>query len=259
MDDKKWWIPYIVSGITLLIGSFFDYQIDAYLFDPNNIIGIIMQCYVPFFFIAALALVFTLLKRVQGKWLYIFLETGVSMYAVAEVAKYHLELKEHVLLIVFLGILLLAVCNFIVYRMKIERLKRMEKKAIFFACVFITAIVIGGGLKMIWGRVRFRELDSALQFRAWFLPQGINGHHSFPSGHTITLSTILCLLVISKDCPKQRTPWYIVFAVYAFIIIMTISRMIMGAHYLSDVSAGFMITYTVFLWYREYFYRKRYL
>ncbi len=53
------------------------------------------------------------------------------------------------------------------------------------------------GVKYFWGRVRFRELDAAFsQFTPWYLPQGITGSDSFPSGHAAMGWMLLALLIL---------------------------------------------------------------
>ena len=64
-------------------------------------------------------------------------------------------------------------------------------------------------VKYFWGRVRFRELDAAfLQFTPWYLPQGITGSDSFPSGHAAMgwmLLPLLILLANKKQWVKYST------------------------------------------------------
>lgn len=257
--EKIWWMPYGIAMIALFIGTFFDYQIDAYVYHPDYLFGIIFQRYILCFFIAFLTFIFAMLQRLHHRSIFILFEVITAVYAVAEVAKYHISLRDHIIMILLISIGIIALANMIIYRMNMARLRMLEKKGIFFACVLLTAIFMTFIIKNLWGRIRFRELQSIAQFTPWYLPQGFTGHFSFPSGHVTSASSILCLLVTTKQCERQKTPWYIVVFVYGFILCMAVSRLLMGAHYLSDVAIGFMITYTVFLCYRHHFYRKRYL
>lgn len=259
IKHKYWWLPYTIAIIALCIGTFFDYAIDAYLYDPANMMGIIFERYILCFFIAGLTFVFTMLRRLHKRVLYLIPEVISALYAVIEVSKYIFNIYDHWVFVILSAIALFALSNIIVYRINEGRLRQIEKKGIFYACVLITAIAITFILKNLWGRVRFRELQDIVEYTAWYLPQGMNGHSSFPSGHMTTFSAILSLLVISKRCEKQQTPLITIVVVYASILCMGLSRMIMGAHYLSDVAVAFMITYSVYLAYKHYFYKKRYL
>lgn len=257
--EKKWLIPYLIAVICLCIGTFFDYQIDAFLYHPDWLFGIVLERYVLWLFIATITFVFAILQRTHRNYFYVIPEIFSALYAVIEIGKYIMPIDEHWVLVILLAIGVLSFCNMIVYAIPIVKLERMEKKGIFFVCVILTSILITFILKNLWGRIRFRDLESISEFTMWFLPQGLCGHFSFPSGHVTAASSILSLLVISKYNREQKTTIPVVIIVYSFILCMVVSRMIMGAHYLSDVSVAFMITYTVFLCYRHYFYRKRYL
>ncbi len=259
MEEKKWWIPYIVAGILLLAGTFYDYSITAFLYDLQNVFAIFMQCGVIWLFIAVVTFVFTMQQRLHKSVFFFLAEIISALYTVIELMKYFVNIRDHLFLIGILGILLVSFCNMIVYHMSLERLQRLEKKAVFYVCVLILSTLLVAVLKYFWGRIRFREMEQAVQFSAWFLPQGCNGHHSFPSGHTAAISSLLCLFVTMKDCEEHKVPWYIGVFVFGMIITMAVSRMIMGAHFLSDTTVGFLVTYTVFLCSRHYFYQKRYI
>ena len=82
-----------------------------------------------------------------------------------------------------------------------------------------------------------------------------NQNYSFPSGHTAAISVILCFLQW-KHNPYERVSLLRYVLVAGGIALMAISRMMMGAHFLSDTIAGFLITYTLYLiW--KYHFRKR--
>lgn len=89
-------------------------------------------------------------------------------------------------------------------------------------------------LKLTWGRVRFRDLDSALtSFTPWYLPQGFTGHASFPSGHTAMGWALLpCLALWPRGSLPLKPATALVLGWGGFV---AASRVVMGAHYASDV------------------------
>jgi membrane-associated phospholipid phosphatase len=110
-------------------------------------------------------------------------------------------------------------------------------------------------LKSVWGRIRYRDLHSMAEFCVWYKPCGRISNYSFPSGHTAAISVILCFLQW-KHNPYERVSLLRYVLVAGGIALMAISRMMMGAHFLSDTIAGFLITYTLYLiW--KYHFRKR--
>ena len=112
-------------------------------------------------------------------------------------------------------------------------------------------------MKLFWGRVRFRNLTPPLyvDFTPWFLPQGITGNYSFPSGHTAMGWMFLPLLVLVKD-RKIKDPVKIItyILLIGWGIFVALSRIAVGAHYASDTlfSSGFAAIITIL------FYRKNY-
>lgn len=113
--------------------------------------------------------------------------------------------------------------------------------------VYLLSVLIAINIiKTVWGRVRFREMTDQSEFTRWFIPQGINGNRSFPSGHTSNAST---LYVITMFAPLLKKKWhkalcYIIPILW--IIIMAISRVIVGAHFASDVLFGALISVLLF-------------
>jgi membrane-associated phospholipid phosphatase len=104
-------------------------------------------------------------------------------------------------------------------------------------------------LKVFWGRVRFRDLDALYSdFTPWYLPNGITGSESFPSGHSSMGFILISFFILFRD--KNTASKY---SAYIFIIgwafLVAAGRIITGAHFLSDVvvgSAGMIFCYLYF-------------
>ena len=105
------------------------------------------------------------------------------------------------------------------------------------------------GVKYFWGRVRFRELDAAFsQFTPWYLPQGITGSDSFPSGHAAMGWMLLALLILLAN-KKQWMKYSAMVIIFLWGVTLALSRVVIGAHYASDVLFGsffIIITFLVF-------------
>lgn len=115
--------------------------------------------------------------------------------------------------------------------------------AIFYA---VSVLIVINLIKVFWGRVRFREMENIAEFSAWYLPQGINGHRSFPSGHTANAAILYVLTLFAPLC---RVNWKkaICYAIpLIFIVVMAASRVLVGAHYCSDVLFGALVSIGLF-------------
>ena len=109
--------------------------------------------------------------------------------------------------------------------------------------------------KILCGRVRFRDLEVGFtNFTPWFLPPGPSSdNHSFPSGHTAMSWMLLPLLIAVKD-REIKDPYRIVVTVLVigWGLFVGLSRIVVGAHYASDVlfSTG-MAAITILLLYKK--------
>lgn len=162
----------------------------------------------------------------------------------------------------------------------------LKKLGIISSAAILFGIVLKGfeELKTVTQRVRFREmvaysngivdksgkstasvkmLQSKLEramidntdfsaFRPWYIISkdfGIYGHcDSFPSGHTFDSCTVFFiypLVSAFKKCEKYAGVALAFSFVYVFAV--AFSRLVAGAHYLTDVAFGAMLGYGAFL------------
>lgn len=120
--------------------------------------------------------------------------------------------------------------------------------------VIITAI------KLVWQRTRFDMLVQAgsyAHFTPWYRPFAYGGD-SFPSGHVADTVSLLVLVALCDVWPRlaKYRNWVYVFA-WAYIGAMAYSRMVVGAHFLSDVLVGAGLMALLFFHLRrQAFYQK---
>ncbi|HEU4580189.1 MAG TPA: phosphatase PAP2 family protein [Polyangiaceae bacterium] len=89
-------------------------------------------------------------------------------------------------------------------------------------------------MKLAWGRVRFRDLSPlASEYTPWYSPQGWTGHVSFPSGHAAVGWLLLPALLLWP--PGSRGYRWMFAASLAWGTFVAASRVVIGAHYASDV------------------------
>lgn len=108
---------------------------------------------------------------------------------------------------------------------------KFRSKTWFFAGTILVSWLLQQLIKAIVMRPR---PDEAL----WWMTEGSS---SFPSGHSITVACIFVLLayfVISSPAIKTWVKYMIGTLSVAAIILVPISRIIMGVHYFTDVMAG---------------------
>lgn len=141
---------------------------------------------------------------------------------------------------------------------KISTLNNLLVWAFIVVFTAILSQVIAQGIKPFANRPRFRTInaisDSSI-YRKWYelgkVDEGIletvgkDGFKSFPSGHSAACAMLITLTAIPSLFEKLNNAKYkAIFWVGATLVTLTVmfSRMIMGAHFLSDVLIGCFIT-----------------
>ncbi len=132
-----------------------------------------------------------------------------------------------------------------------KRYKFSKKSILFsrlsFKMFFYGYLVTIQPLKIFWGRIRFRDLaENYSNFTAWYIPNGITGNQSFPSGHAAMGFILMALFVFVMDKSFLKRIFF-KGIVISYAIAVCISRVIIGAHYTSDVLFGAMIMIISFL------------
>lgn len=139
---------------------------------------------------------------------------------------------------------------------------QLERLAWFLVIACAGQVLLVQVIKHFWGRPRYFFLVSqdTVQFQPWTmldttqktaaLASGAldsDFFKSFPSGHTAAGANMLCLVVLPLYCKSLRKglPWIFILAV-VYTLVLAFSRMVLGAHFLSDVSAGFLVSLIVF-------------
>lgn len=128
--------------------------------------------------------------------------------------------------------------------------------AVFALFVMLVSLVVIRLIKIGWGRMRYRDMlkvGNFTGFTPWYIPNGYNGNTSFPSGHTASACNIFIFVVLFKG--KRR---YIANGVALLFVVMTMfSRIVVNAHFLSDVLIGGLVSYLCYYIIRLIFERKK--
>lgn len=247
-------IPYGIITILLIVASFYDYRINVQM--ANRLAGfdifierfailpliiLIIACFYLYFIRTKnyLFLLFAFIACIyagfdtMGYWF-----NGIHMY----IASFGLALG--------LGVSIYL----IVAHIPATKQQQVAYWLMYFTMVLLISMLVTTILKNIWGRVRFRDGNGIESFTPWYLPQGYNGNRSFPSGHTTAWTSILCFLHVY---PQRKASWYTIMIIIGLLILMPLTRMSCGAHYLSDTLVGFGITYSIYLWITSIYQKRR--
>jgi membrane-associated phospholipid phosphatase len=142
-----------------------------------------------------------------------------------------------------------------------KAIKKLLPFAVFLIIVTVVSNVIVQIMKMGWARQRFRTMVGSGDFSGfapWYKPQFLfpspvrtpeyiaavkaadsDAFRSFPSGHTVAAAASFAIIILPemyKGLKKYALLFWI--APIAYTVAVAVSRIVMGAHYLSDVLFG---------------------
>lgn len=246
---------YACSVCALVFASFFDLKLDIWLNSPENPVAVWFRNTgeIPCRLICPVAgaAIFCCGEKKLTKIAGALINIGGSAYLGYYLGKYFF-LEEYrmsfdIIFGVGCGAVLLVACIFIKVPQNLKKpVCVIAVTGIAVMAVQLLAVEI---MKTLWGRVRFRDLLASGnydEFTPWYIISGKNGNKSFPSGHTAGAGMSYLMMFfpyLSEKCEKRKTLCFAVPFVYTSVVAFT--RLVMGAHYLSDVTIGGVVSFTL--------------
>lgn len=275
----------IIVGCILItclgIGSMFDYSISQTLYRPDSIFGMILASYGQLPAMLCFSISGTLIMKLNqskkksiqivcygiGGLLNIFAILGVVLDPMLYIPNMSLWLS------VIIACILILIADVAIWKLS-EGADAKDMKT--FICillgVFLIEIIFINIVKIPWARPRMRMISS--QPEALFQPWWVIGNQmkdqlmvlgvaaeefkSFPSGHSGNAACAIMLGLIPMISARLKGKETILFWIgFGFAITVACSRIIMGAHFLSDVTIGISITFIVECSFVYYFIKRK--
>ena len=186
------------------------------------------------------------------------------------------------LVFVFCGALLAVTGIFAVNNFSDDSLRALLKFSLVVIIVAaVSTISVNLGIKEFFGRMRFRAMNvrpddpvcGFAAFSRWYLPQGhkisddilikafgtADANRSFPSGHTAAAGVSYALTAIpdALDIRRKRVRALFLLCPLAFTGAVAVSRMMVGAHFMSDVLMGGTLSFVLTAACRAAVFRKK--
>jgi len=183
----------------------------------------------PFMGIFSLAIAF-----VPMRYVYEFSETGIP--------------DSSMTYIVLLAAIIFIGCLYIAYAKPSQWFIKYRRHAWVIIILVVSEIILINVLKHIWGRPRMRSIESIDQFLYWYQitgPAAGEEFRSFPSGHTGNGFVAIVFTLFIAPHRKKLLRWATAFAII-WGVFVAISRILLGAHFISDVIVGGYITLLLF-------------
>ncbi len=253
-------VIYALLAAGLAVGAVYDYQISSALTELDDSWAYFMEkwaeppslLFVGFVFVALAVCIFRQ-NEIKGRhYLSTLCIIGgciANSSTVVRTFEYY-GVTSPMALFIALGVIITLL--FVPFAAKIDQQTLLKAKSalVCIVAMALATLVIISAIKSMWGRLRFREMQDISQFTQWFIPVGKaadDAHKSFPSGHTSNALLICGVSFIFDAIGKKKAAQIAKWASIAWVAFVMFSRMVCGAHFLSDTCAGAAITLGIVL------------
>ncbi|AFT81730.1 phosphatase PAP2 family protein [Leuconostoc carnosum] len=270
-----------IGVLSLAVATFFDKNVTTTVMDQNSIFGNVFQNYADqgagiVSFVAFEIIAWTIWRRVQENVLRYVVTAGALAFALNQMLailqdmlsytysmfnnlskgipmgvannttaeKNYPEILRWGLAVVLTILLSTIFYNWIQSKSEANVSYLVTAALVGIVVVFVAQTTIGD-MKSLWGRFRPYEMTTVSgqvmsEFTPWYHLNGINGHNSFPSGHTMSGWLFLYLTFFVPRGHVSLQKKMTIFGI-AMGILTAMSRVRIGAHWLSDVTVSSII------------------
>ena len=250
----------LVISVLLVIFAFIDLQISNAIYNSNSSFGMIFEAIgeFPAAVIATFCTVSLMLTRNKEKSVKYNLRTGgyiillllFALMAAMLPVKYF---NGPTVLIPIIATLYIVISYIIAKKYSSTNREELRNAAIVGVLTFVFVVITFNLVKMGWGRERYRHMIATGSFEGfslWFTPQKLttdNEFMSFPSGHSANAAIMIWITLIPTFITslREKKNWFIGFSLL-WILVVPISRIMVGVHFASDVTMGVTITLIIF-------------
>ncbi|MBZ9685653.1 phosphatase PAP2 family protein [Clostridium estertheticum] len=249
-----------IIALLMIVFTFTDLQISKVIYNPDSVYGLIFEAIgeFPAGIIATFCTVSLIVTRKKEKSIKYNLGTigyGLmlilfSLMATMLPIKY---LNGPTFLAPILAVIYIVISYFLAKKISVTNKVELRQAAIVGVLTFFFVVITFNLVKMGWGRERYRHMvaeGSFDGFSLWFIRQGFttnNEFMSFPSGHSTNGAIMIWLTLIPTFIPRLKSKQVLINScVIVWIILVAASRVVVGAHFASDVTMGVTITLIIF-------------
>ena len=162
------------TGIILLLaGARWDLAISDALYAPDHLFAILLQDGWPLIMKLMLALCFALIADRRPA---AYIGWGGATLLFAQEASRIFPRPSASVTVLLAMACALFLCLFLRRRLSPAQKARIRPFLIAYLQLLFTVLIITGVLKLLWGRIRYRQMEDAAQFCVWYRPQRTPQH-----------------------------------------------------------------------------------
>lgn len=246
---------FAIFGIMLIVGTFLDFKISDKIYSQNNWLNIFIELIakMPIYAIGifACANMFFLALKKENRYLrilfsFIYIAGAIVCGALMleDVISVFIDSKIKYIISAVVGIAFF-IALVVGLKNKEEFAKENKKEFIVILFSIATIVVLTFLIKSIMDRSRFADI--ILQegsFTKWF-KKGVGGD-SMPSGHVASFVALFsCIPLYNKLKKNTLKPWIEYLILMILAIIVALSRISNGSHFMSDVAVAGIMAFVV--------------
>ena len=184
-----------------------------------------------------------------------FMTLGITRYIFHEEMD---TITTFAYIIMIIMTLLIIVTALYIAHTKGHKFVGFQKHAWLLILLVLFEGVIVNIIKSLWARPRMRSINDVSEFKHWYEINGWTNDNelkSFPSGHTSNGFVIIAYMMFVPYFKSIKMNYFIIGAVI-WGTLVALSRVVLGAHFLSDVLVGSYITIFLFLLFEKVMLQK---
>ena len=257
---KKRFLSYLIPAVAVYLAlmtvfTFCDYEITDALFRPGTPFGKIPEVlgplFMPFCMIyGCVGVGFSLKTRGAGRFFAFFGLALAFLYATfIGVTTFRHSFAPWLFIP---SIVAYAAFTAFTLRLNLGICRRDEKFRLLHrsivSVIFVTALVSLLGVdivKSVFGRVRYLNLIDPAAYRPWYRLNRFDFNSSFPSGHASRAASSVCFALLPLYAGKKPSIPLELLSL-SFTLTVSVSRLLEGMHYPSDVLTGAFLTFTAY-------------
>lgn len=242
--------------VLFILGTFLDEKISQTLYKGETILDIFFDIIgkMPAFILAGLCcilLIFSAYNKQNklDKYLMLVVWTIGSIVcfslAFLDLYEWIIEGKKAYAFAILTAIVLTSIFIFVFSKSRIRDYEYLKKWAIYTVMTIAIVFVFTYVLKMVFNRARYEDVvNGNAVFTAWY-QKGVEGE-SFPSGHTSLAACLIVLVPLTNFVKKLNQNANLMnIGVFLYVVIIMLSRIVMGKHYLTDTAISALIAFIV--------------
>lgn len=257
----------VLIGLVILVAPFYDFAISSALFNPNSGFGKVLASYgeMPIFLAISASGMLLIMSDQKQRLSIKIIGSILVMVACGLFVYFPIDFNPSLNIIVAIVIAIISMVGFnllVYYGLKDCDKDKLRKYAYLLIALVALSFLTVEIMKHLWARPRMRMIAVTPQASFqdfWVMGSGMKEQlmaigikseefKSFPSAHSGDAAMLFAITSLPFIDAKFKNKQNLLFSIaLIWTALVAFSRIIVGAHFVSDVSVGIMVTLIIYL------------